>query len=195
MIRVQIFLVLLLTLLVDTATAGKWLENREPEELYAYVDVTGCPISVDELRAHIGEEFVRSRIKLLTEWVPGELALYVTADCTDEDDALFIFNTTVMLARLERHGRDGVVFSFRHEDQIQSYGKGRRDFIRNNVTSAIAVIRVSFSLTLASVTPARACSTRWRAASTMACSATRSLSLCAPLPLFNSAWLRIGPTP
>jgi hypothetical protein len=41
-----------------------------------------------------------------------------------------------MLARTERAGLDGVVFSFLHEDQFQSYGKGRRDFIYENVTSA-----------------------------------------------------------
>ena len=109
----------------------------DAEELYAYGDVTGCPVSADELQDFIGEQFVRSRIELLTEWEPGQLALYVTLDCTHEEESLFIFNTTVMLARIERAGRDDVVFSFRHEDQFQSYGKGRRNFIYENVTTAI----------------------------------------------------------
>jgi hypothetical protein len=117
--------------------ADKWLENRDAEELYAYVDVTGCPVSVEELRDFIGDQFVRSRIRLLAEWEPGHLALYVTLDCTNEDESVFIFNTTVMLARIDRAARDDVVFSFRHEDQFQSYGKGRRDFIYENVTTAI----------------------------------------------------------
>jgi hypothetical protein len=138
MIRAWKSLALLAVLAAGGADgASRWLENHEAEELYAYVDVTGCPVSTNELREFIGEQFVRSRIKLLTEWVPGELALYVTVDCTNEEESVFIFNATVMLARLERPGRDGVVFSFRHEDQIQSYGKGRRDFIYDNVTTAI----------------------------------------------------------
>ena len=138
MIRAWNALAILLILVTsDAAAADKWLKNRDAEELYAYVDVAGCPVSIDELRDFIGEEFVRSRIRLLTEWVPGELALYVTLDCTNEEEALFIFNTMVMLARVERAARDDVVFSFRHEDQFQSYGKGRRDFIYENVTTAI----------------------------------------------------------
>ena len=129
--------VLLILVASDAVAVDKWLKNRDADELYAYVDVAGCPVSLDEVQEFIGEQFVRSRIKLLTEWVPGELALYVTMDCTNEEESLFIFNTTVMLTRLERSGRDDVVFSFRHEDQFQSFGRGRRDFIYENVTTAI----------------------------------------------------------
>lgn len=142
---------LLIVATSDARAADKWLEQRNADELYAYVDVSGCPVSLDELRDFIGEQFVRSRIKLLTEWEPGQLALYVTLDCTNEQESTFIFNSTVMLARIERAGRDGVVFSFRHEDQFQSYGKGRRDFIYENVTTAIDTaflkyLKVNFDL-------------------------------------------------
>lgn len=145
MIRAWNALTVLLALLSGGAEAAdKWLENRDAEELYAYIDVNGCPVSVDELRDFIGDQFVRSRIRLLTEWVPGQLALYATLDCTNEEESLFIFNTTVMLARVERAGRDDVVFSFRHEDQIQSYGKGRRDFIYESVTTAVDTVFLKY---------------------------------------------------
>ena len=67
--------VLLALLSGGAEAADKWLENRDAEELYAYIDVSGCPVGVDELRDFVSDQFVRSRIRLLTGWVPGE---YIT---------------------------------------------------------------------------------------------------------------------
>ena len=60
----KILLALAVTMVMQNAGASdRWIEKRDPEELYAYVDVYECPIDVDELRAAAHEVMIRSRIR------------------------------------------------------------------------------------------------------------------------------------
>ena len=122
---------------IDSEAADRWLKKRDAEELYSYVDIGGCPITSSDVRTFIDELLLRSRIKSLSEWNSGDIVLYVTVDCSPDHETTFVFSTMVMLAKIEQEGRNDVVISFRHDDQILSYGKGRKEFILENVTTAI----------------------------------------------------------
>ncbi|MDX1516686.1 MAG: hypothetical protein R3288_07595 [Woeseiaceae bacterium] len=135
----------------SAAAADRWLEKRKPEELYAYVDAGECPIGFDELTAAVRDRLIRSRIRPLTEWPPGDIALYVTVDCTPLDDDAWVFDMNVMLAKFDRGRGDDVVISFRHEDQFGSYGKGGRKLIVEGFESALEAafmkyLRANFDL-------------------------------------------------
>jgi len=125
-------------LLAGQAVAeDKWLKKRDPEELFAYVDIHECPLSTDEVTERVHSTLVRSRIKPLTEWRSGDVVLYVVLDCTSDTTDTWVFNQTVMLAKIKNEGRDGVIVSFRHDDQFHTFGKGGEPFIRENLNKAI----------------------------------------------------------
>ena len=122
---------------MNALATDRWIEKRDPEELYAYIDVFACPISVADLTAEVHATMIRSRIKPLTEWNPGEIALYIALDCAAEDESHWVFELNVMLAKLRKERGDDVIISFRHEDQFGAFGKGGRELIQQNVDKAV----------------------------------------------------------
>ena len=97
--------------------ADKWLQKRDPEELYAYVDTNLCPLSTSDVTEMVHSQLIRSRIKPLTKWDSGEIALYIALDCAARNEASWVFDLTVMLAKLKKEASN-IVVSFRHEDQF-----------------------------------------------------------------------------
>jgi hypothetical protein len=124
--------------------ADDWLEKRDAEELYTYIDIQDCPISESEVTEKVQTMLFRSRIKPLTEWNSGDIVLYVVLDCTRETDATWLFNQTVMLAKIKREGRDNAVVSFRHDDQYHSFGKGGEALIVDTLDKAIDAAFVKY---------------------------------------------------
>ena len=117
--------------------ADKWLNKRDAEELFAYIDINNCPLSTEEVTENVHTMLVRSRIKPLSKWSSGDVVLYVVLDCTDDKADTWLFNQTVMLAKIKDEGGDGKTVSFRHDDQSQTFGKGGESFIRGNLEKAI----------------------------------------------------------
>ena len=120
-----------------SSASDRWIEKRNPEELYAYIDAYQCPIQVEEIEGQVREMMMRSRIRPLTEWVSGDIALYIALDCAEEDESHWVFELTVMLAKLQKERRGDVVISFRHEDQFGAFGKGGRELIQQNLDKAV----------------------------------------------------------
>ena len=113
-----------------------WLEKKKPEELFAYIDTNDCPVTLEELTGIVQGLLIRSRIKPLTKWVSGDIALYVTVDCVGSGEESWVFDLNVMLARFEQSKSSDAVISFRHEDQFGSYGTGGKELISSRVTEA-----------------------------------------------------------
>ena len=117
--------------------ADKWLKKRDPEELYAYIDIHECPITTEEVTESVHSMLVRSRIKPLSEWGSGDVVLYVVLDCTSETEASWIFNQSVILAKISREGADDTVVSFRHDDLYHTFGKGGESLIDKTLNQAL----------------------------------------------------------
>lgn len=117
--------------------ADKWLKKKNPEELFTYIDVHGCPLDTAEVTDLVHAKLVRSRIKPLSEWSSGDVVLYVVLDCSSDTTATWVFSQIVMLAKIKREGRDDSVVSFRHDDQLPSFGKGGESFITDNLNKAV----------------------------------------------------------
>ena len=131
------FAVLAMLAASQVIAADKWLKNKDPEELYAYIDTHDCPITQVEITDIVHTQLVRSRIKPLTKWDSGQIVLYVALDCVPDDEASWIFDLTAMLAKLKYEGRDEVAVSFRHEDQFDSFGKGGKSTITESLERSV----------------------------------------------------------
>lgn len=110
--------------------SDRWLKKRNAEELYVYVNVVDCPITNEDITGDIQKLLIRSRIKPMTTWNPGEVSLYVAVDCVAVSDGGWMFQALILLAQLEKERGDDVVISFREQDYFGSFGKGTEATIR-----------------------------------------------------------------
>ena len=128
----QLLSALIAVLAVSAADADdRWLKKRNGEELYAYVHSNGCPVTTNELTGEIHELFIRSRIRPLTTWRPGEVALYVAVDCVETRDGSWMFQITTLLAELDQDRSDNIVIAYREQDDFGSFGRGTEATIRD----------------------------------------------------------------
>ena len=116
--------------------ADRWIKKRHPEELYAYVDTYQCPLTAGELTESIHATMIRSRIRPLTKWESGDIALYVVLLCTPDDEDHWVFQLSVMLARLADE-RGDIVVSYRHDDQFGSFGRAGSERLLQAVDKAV----------------------------------------------------------
>lgn len=120
----------MVSVISNAEASDRWLKKRNAEELYVYANVVDCPITTEELTADIQQLLIRSRIKPLTTWKPGDISIYVAMDCVALSDGGWMFQVITFLAQLDQERGDDIIISYREQDYFGSFGKGTEATIR-----------------------------------------------------------------